>query len=156
VAGDVEIGEGSSVWFNAVIRGDEGKVVIGRRVNVQDCAVIHSDRGIPVKIGDGVTVGHGAVVRSAEVGDGAMIGMHATVLTGARIGAQSLIGAHSLVTGKFSCPPQSLVWGIPARIVRRLGPDEVTNLGFAVDVYTQLCDSYAKGVVETISGGQQT
>jgi carbonic anhydrase/acetyltransferase-like protein (isoleucine patch superfamily) len=150
VAGDVIIGEGSSIWFNAVIRGDEGQVIIGKNVNVQDCCVIHSDRGWPVEIGDEVTIGHGAVVRSAQLESGVMIGMQSTVLTGAKIGDNSLVGAHSLITGNFTCPPRSLVWGTPAKVIRTLSEDEIKEMGLALEIYGDLRVVYASGKVELI------
>ena len=104
VRGDVEIGEGSSVWFNAVIRAEGEAVRIGRNTNIQDGAVLHVDDGMPLTIGDGVTIGHGAIVHGCTVGDNTLIGMGAIVLSGARIGQNCIVGAGALVTGKPSFP----------------------------------------------------
>ena len=97
IYGDVEIGEGSSVWFNAVIRGDEGKVTIGKNTNIQDNTVVHSDDGAEVEIGDNVTIGHGAVIRGGKMGNNVMVGMNATVMSNSEIGANSIVGGNSFV-----------------------------------------------------------
>jgi carbonic anhydrase/acetyltransferase-like protein (isoleucine patch superfamily) len=134
--GDVEIGEGSSVWFNAVIRGDEGKITIGRNTNIQDNAVVHSDGDMPVEIGDNVTIGHGAVIRACKLGNSVMVGMNATVI----VGANSFIG----YSKKF--PPRSLITGVPGRLVRELSQAETAvNVG-APQIYQQLVEKYRRGV----------
>jgi carbonic anhydrase/acetyltransferase-like protein (isoleucine patch superfamily) len=106
VIGDVTIGPGSSVWYNAVLRGDIAPIRIGRGSNVQDGAVLHVDSDVPCVIGDGVVIGHSAVVHSATVGDGAMVAMHATLLSGAVVGAESIVGANALVGEGKEFPPQ--------------------------------------------------
>ena len=120
VVGNVEIGAGSSVWYNAVVRGDSDAVRIGERSNVQDGVSIHTFRGHPTIIGDDVSMGHNAVVHGATVENGCLIGMSATVLNGAVIGTGSLVAAGAVVPQGMVVPPHSLVAGVPARVVREL------------------------------------
>ena len=121
--GDVHVASGVSVWFNAVIRADHEPVYIGANSNIQDGAVIHIDHGLPVRIGENVTVGHSAVVHSATVDDGALIGMNATVLNGAHIGSGSVVGGNALVTENAEFEPDSLILGVPARAVGQVKPE---------------------------------
>ncbi len=125
VCGDVTIGSGSSVWFNAVIRGDGDKIVIGKDTNIQECSVIHVDSGYPVLIGDGVTIGHGCIVHGCKIGSNTTLGMGSTVLNGARIGKDCIVGAGSLVTGGTEIPDGWMAFGNPAKPVRRLRPEEI-------------------------------
>jgi carbonic anhydrase/acetyltransferase-like protein (isoleucine patch superfamily) len=118
IVGDVEIGADCSVWPNAAIRGDQAPIRIGMGSNIQDCAVIHVGKGEPCLIGENVTVGHCAVVHSAEIGDNCLIGIHATVLGGSSIGKGSIIGANALVTSGSKIPPKSMVLGVPGKVVR--------------------------------------
>ncbi|QIM16526.1 gamma carbonic anhydrase family protein [Leucobacter insecticola] len=120
VVGSVRIGADSSVWYNAVVRGDSDSVTIGARSNVQDGVVIHTHRGHPAVIGDDVSIGHNAVVHGATVENGCLIGMSATVLSGAVVGEGSLVAAGALVPQGAVIPPHSLVAGIPGRVVRPL------------------------------------
>jgi carbonic anhydrase/acetyltransferase-like protein (isoleucine patch superfamily) len=124
VIGDVEIGEGSSVWFNAVIRGDVAPIRIGARSNVQDNAVLHVDTGTPCVVGDEVTIGHSAVVHGTRVGDGVTIGMGAVVLSRSTIGAAAIVAAGALVAEDAVVPAGALVMGVPARERRQLTPEE--------------------------------
>jgi carbonic anhydrase/acetyltransferase-like protein (isoleucine patch superfamily) len=125
VVGDVEIGDDSSIWYAAVVRGDVHHVRIGARTNIQDGAVVHVTRDrFPTRIGDEVTVGHRAVVHGCDVGDGALIGIGAVVLDGARIGEGALIGAGAVVTPGSRIDANTLALGTPARPVRRLGDEE--------------------------------
>ncbi len=125
VVGDVTIGRDSSVWFNAVVRGDTTSITIGQRCNLQEGVIVHADLGYPTIMGDDVTVGHGAIVHGARVGDGCLIGIRAVLLNGATIGAGAMVGAGAVVTEGKVIPPRSLVLGVPGRIVRELTPDEV-------------------------------
>jgi carbonic anhydrase/acetyltransferase-like protein (isoleucine patch superfamily) len=118
VIGRVVLGDGSSVWPQAVIRGDTESIRVGARSNVQDGSVLHADPGVPCTIGQGVTIGHRAVVHGCQVGDDVLIGMGAVVMNGAVIGAQSIVGAGALVTERTDVPPGSLVLGAPARVIR--------------------------------------
>src|SRR5215472_9742186 len=114
--GDVTVEAGASVWFNAVLRGDYGPIVVREGANVQDGSVLHAPPGIPVDIGPGATVAHMCVVHGAHVGEEALIANHCTVLDGAVIGRRSLIAAHSLVVGGTKIPDEVLVTGAPAKI----------------------------------------
>jgi carbonic anhydrase/acetyltransferase-like protein (isoleucine patch superfamily) len=146
IYGDVEIGEGSSVWFNAVVRGDEGKIVIGRNTNIQDNAVVHSDGEMPVEIGDNVTVGHGAVIRACRLANGVMVGMNATIMSGTEIGERSIVGANSIIGYNKKFPPRSLITGVPAKMARELTEAETAINDAAVQVYRQLVEKYRWGV----------
>ena len=116
VRGDVTIGAESSVWYNAVLRGDEAPIVVGRRTNIQDCAVLHGNGDDHVVLGDDVSIGHGAIVHGCTVEDGAMIGMGAVVLNGARIGRGALVAAGALVPEGMEVPAGTLAVGCPAKV----------------------------------------
>ena len=129
VIGDVAIGEESSVWMNAVVRGDVHWIRIGRRSNVQDGTVVHVQNGThPTTIGDDVTVGHAAVVHGCTVGDRVLVGMGAILLNGATIGEDSIVAAGSLCTEESKFPPRSLIMGSPAKVKRPLTDDEVASI----------------------------
>ena len=128
VVGDVTIGDHSSVWYHAVLRGDINYIKVGANSNIQDGAVIHLADEYPCEIGDWVTVGHSAVVHACKVGDECLIGMNSTILDGAEIGAQSIVGANALVTQDAKIPEGSLVLGSPAKVVRALSSDERAGL----------------------------
>jgi carbonic anhydrase/acetyltransferase-like protein (isoleucine patch superfamily) len=133
--GDVTIGEESSVWYNAVIRGDDERILIGRQCNVQDLCVLHVDHGLPCTLGDRVSLGHGAIVHGAIVEDDVLIGMRAVVMNGARIGTGCIIGVGAVVTERTVIPPHSVVLGIPGRIVRQAGPRDAHRIRHAADHY---------------------
>jgi len=128
VLGDVALGEHSSVWFHAVLRGDINFIKVGAFTNIQDGAVVHLAEEYPCVIGDWVTVGHGAVVHACTVGDECLIGMDCTLLAGAEMGAQSIVGANALVTQGTRIPEGSLVLGSPAKVVRPLSAEERAGL----------------------------
>lgn len=128
VLGDVTLGDSSSVWYNAVLRGDINRIEVGRCSNIQDNAVLHLADDYPCILGNYVTVGHGAVVHACTVRDEVLVGMGAVVLDGAVVGEQSLIGARALVTQGMNIPSGSLVLGCPARVVRSLTPRERKSL----------------------------
>lgn len=142
IFGDVEIGEGSSVWFNAVIRGDEGKIIIGKDTNIQDNAVVHSDDGAETVIGDEVTIGHGAVIRGCKISHGVMIGMNATVMSHAEIGEGSMVGANAFIPYHAKFPPRSLILGMPAKRVRELKAEELGTSHIAMQIYKELKQNY--------------
>lgn len=145
IIGEVSIGEGSSVWFNAVIRGDMNSVTIGKNSNVQDNAVVHVDGDTPVLIGDHVTIGHGAVVHGVTIGDTVLIGMNATLLDGAIVGANCIIGANALVTPGQKIPEGSLAVGVPAKVVRQLSDEEIVGLKEHAGRYRELWEkSYSQ------------
>ena len=128
VLGDVDLGDHSSIWYGAVLRGDINRIEVGHHSNVQDNAVLHLADDHPCILGAWVTVGHSANVHACTIGDECLVGMGATVLDGAVIGAQSLVGANALVTPGMVVPPGSLVLGSPAKVVRALDPGERAGL----------------------------
>src|ERR1700735_3175756 len=123
--GDVQLGEHSSVWMNAVVRGDVNSIRIGANTNVQDCAVLHGMRHVyPVHVGDWVTIGHNATVHGCVLGDAVLVGMGATILNDARIGEGSIIAAGAVIPEHTVIPPNSLVAGVPGKVRRTLGPED--------------------------------
>lgn len=145
LVGDIALGEESSVWYQAVLRGDINRIVIGARSNIQDGAVLHLADDYPVLVGEYVTVGHKAILHACTVEDEVLIGMGATVLDGAVIGAQSIIGAGALVTGGKIIPPGSMVLGSPARVVRSLSTEERQGIRHWAEKYVQLSRLYLQG-----------
>lgn len=137
LAGDVTVGENSTIWFNAVLRGDLAPVRIGRETNIQDGVVGHVNENQALVVGDRVSVGHGAVIHACTIGDGALIGMGAIVLDGAEVGEEALVGAGSVVTPNSKVPPRTLVLGIPAKPVRPLTEDELAGLRQNAASYVQ-------------------
>lgn len=146
VIGDVILAAGASVWFGAVIRGDNGPISIGDRANIQDGAVLHADPGFPLSIGADVTIGHRAVVHGCTVGEGALIGMGAIVLNGAAIGPGCLVGAGALVTEGKRFEPGQLILGAPAKAVRPLREDERAGLLRSAAGYVERTKRYAAGL----------
>ena len=146
VVGRIIMAENSSVWFGAVMRGDNEPITIGARSNVQDNAVLHSDPGQPLTIGEDVIVGHQAMLHGCTIGDGCLIGIGATVLNGAKIGAGSIIGAHALVTEGKEIPPNSLVVGAPGRVMKTLGEAEAKMLKLNAEVYVSNAKRFAAGL----------
>lgn len=128
VVGDVTIGDRSSVWYNAVLRGDINRIVVGHDSNIQDNAVLHLADEFPCRVGNWVTVGHSAIVHACTVEDEVLVGMGATILDGAVVGAQSIIGAKTLVPQGVKVPPGSLVLGVPGRVVRTLSARERSRI----------------------------
>ena len=120
VLGDVTLGEGVGVWFGAVLRGDNEPIVIGPDTNIQEHVLCHTDRGFPLTVGRGCTIGHRAILHGCTLDDDVLVGMGATVMNRARIGAGSIVGAGSLVTEGKAFPERSLIVGAPARLVRTL------------------------------------
>jgi carbonic anhydrase/acetyltransferase-like protein (isoleucine patch superfamily) len=118
VIGDVVLGAKSSVWFNAVLRGDTERITIGPGSNIQDGAILHADPGFPCTVGVGVVTGHGAILHGCEIGDHSLVGMGAVILNGAKIGSGSIVAAGALVPEGKEFPPDSLIMGVPAKVVR--------------------------------------
>lgn len=137
VMGNVTFGPGCSVWYNAVLRGDEESITLGKKCNVQDNAVFHTGHH-PTVLGDNVTVGHGAIVHGCTVGSNTLIGMGAIVLDGAIIGSNCMVAAGALVTGKMNAPDGSMIMGHPARVTRPLTPEELYEVADAADHYFKL------------------
>lgn len=142
VLGDVEIGKNSSVWFNAVIRADLSDIKIGEGSNIQDNAVIHTSKDFGVRIGDNVTVGHGAIVHGCTVKNNVMIGMGAIVLNGAIVEENCIIGAGALVTQGKVIPAGSLVFGNPAKVVRSLTDQEIRSITDNAASYVEEAEHY--------------
>lgn len=140
VVGEVRLGAGVSVWYQAVLRGDTESIVVGAGSNLQDNTTVHADPGFPAVIGARVSVGHNAVLHGCTVEDDVLVGMGATVLNGARIGTGSLVAAGAVVPQGVQVPPGSLVAGVPARVRRVLGPDERAGLRANAERYLLLAD----------------
>lgn len=144
IIGDVEIGEDSSVWYNAVIRGDSNSIVIGENSNVQDNAVLHTSHSHALTIGDNVTIGHGAIVHGCTIRNNVLIGMGAIVLDGAVVEANCIIGAGALVTQNKVMPEGSLVLGNPAKVVRKISAEEKASIIKNAKEYVKEAKSYLK------------
>ena len=142
IVGDVEIGEGSSVWFNTVIRGDIAPVRIGRRTNVQDGCVLHVKTGLPFTVGDEATFGHGVMAHACVIEDLCLLGIGCVVLDGAVIGRGSVIGAGAVVSPGTIVPPNSLVLGVPGKVVRNLGPESAERNRLLADGYVGHAKAY--------------
>lgn len=128
VIGDVNIGKGSSVWYGAVVRGDIENITIGEFTNIQDNSVVHTETDIPTKIGDYTVVGHNAIVHGCTIGNNCLIGMGAIILNKAVIGDNCIIGAGALVPEGKVIPPNSLVLGIPGKVVRQVTEEEIESI----------------------------
>ena len=144
VLGDVTLGKGTNIWYGAVLRGDEGTLVLGENCNVQDNAVLHCDPGGQVLLGKNVTVGHCALAHGCTVGDNTLIGMGAIVLNGAKIGSDCIVGAGALVTGKMDAPDGSMILGSPAKVLRPLKPEEIEGNRAAMEEYLEAAAQYRK------------
>lgn len=145
VRGDVTLGEDTSVWFAAVLRGDEAPITVGDRTNIQDGAVLHVSAGFPCIVGREVTIGHGAVVHGCTVEDGALIGIRATVLDGAVIGRGAVVGAGAVVPPGMHVPPGMLALGVPAKIVGPLSEAQHSAGRRAVGNYLARKEAYRDG-----------
>ena len=137
VIGRVALGEGSSVWTGAVLRGDNEWITLGARCNVQEGAVMHTDMGFPLVLHDEVTVGHQAMLHGCTVGEGSLVGIQAVVLNGARIGRECLVGAGAVVTEGKVFPDRSLILGAPAKVVRALTDEDVARLRLSALSYVE-------------------
>jgi carbonic anhydrase/acetyltransferase-like protein (isoleucine patch superfamily) len=146
--GKVRLKKNASVWWGAVIRGDNEWITIGEDSNIQDNCVLHADPGQPVEIGDGVTVGHRAILHSASVGDGSLIGMGAILLNRARIGRDSLVGANALVTEDKIFEDGMMIFGQPARAMRKLAEEQQAGLKMSAAIYVANWRRYASGLAE--------
>ena len=143
LAGSVLLKKDCSVWYGAVLRADTGHIVIGEGSNVQDNAVLHTGPGLDVTIGRNVSIGHSAVVHGCTVGDSCLIGMHATILNGAVVGAGSLIAAGALVTEGAVIPPNSLVVGVPGKVLRPVTPEQTASIAANAEEYRALARLHA-------------
>ncbi len=142
VIGDVEVGEFSSVWFNAVLRGDRNKIKIGSRTSIQDNVVIHVDHVNEVQVGDNVSVGHGAVLHGCRIGSNVVIGMNSSVLNGAEIGKNSIVGANALIPEGKKFPENSLIIGVPGKVKREIEEAEIEAIAKNAAEYVELVKEY--------------
>lgn len=145
ITGDVTISPEASFWFNAVVRGDVAPITIGRRVNVQDGAVVHCDSGIANTIEDDVTIGHRAIVHGAFVGKGSLIGMGAVLLGRTKIGSECLIAAGAVVSPGLQVPDRMVVMGVPGKIVRPIKPEELEYMSWLRTHYVELARKHVNG-----------
>ena len=146
VIGKVKLERMASVWFGAVLRGDNEFLLVGENSNIQDGCVLHSDMGSPLTIGRNCTIGHKAILHGCSIGDNSLIGMGATVLNNAQIGRNCLIGANALVTEGKVIPDNSLVMGSPGKVVRELDAEAIARLSAAAASYVRNWQRYAKGL----------
>ncbi|AZU62037.1 gamma carbonic anhydrase family protein [Neobacillus mesonae] len=142
VIGDVQIGKESTVWFNAVIRGDDGPIIIGERCSIQDNSTLHLYEGFPVIIEDDVTIGHNVVLHGCKVGKRSIIGMGSTLLDNVEVGEECIIGANTLLAGGIKIPPRSLVLGSPGKVVRELTDKDLQMLQMSSESYVQKGKEY--------------
>jgi carbonic anhydrase/acetyltransferase-like protein (isoleucine patch superfamily) len=145
VIGKVTLEENASVWFGTIIRGDSEHIRIGRNSNVQDSSVLHADEGIPLTLGENVSVGHKVMLHGCTVGDGSLIGIGAIVLNHAKIGRNCLVGAGALVTEGKEFPDGSLILGSPAKAVKQLTPEQIAGLARIAQHYVDNAAHYRKG-----------
>lgn len=145
--GNVVLAEDVGIWFGAVLRGDNERIAVGARSNIQEHSVLHTDMGFPLDIGADCTIGHRAILHGCTIGDGSLIGMGATVLNGAKIGAGSLVGANALVTEGKQFEPGSLIVGSPAKAIRLLGPEERQRLILSAANYVKNWQRFAAGLM---------
>ncbi|HII93203.1 MAG TPA: gamma carbonic anhydrase family protein [Methanosarcina sp.] len=150
IIGDVEIGDSSSIWFNATLRGDQNKIKIGNRTSIQDNVVIHVDSTNEVQIGDNVTIGHGAVLHGCRIENNVIIGMNSTVLNGAEIGKNSIVGANALVPEGKKFPERSLIIGVPGKVKRELEEVEIEAILRNAEEYVELTKEYREKSKVTI------
>jgi carbonic anhydrase/acetyltransferase-like protein (isoleucine patch superfamily) len=144
VFGQVTLGDECSVWYGAVLRGDGDTITIGNRSNIQENAVVHVDPGFPVTVGEECIIGHGAIVHGATLGNNVLVGMQATILNGARVGNFCIIGAHALVTEGMVIPDNSLVMGVPAKVVKPLSEEQLQKVKQNAVSYVELSKQYLK------------
>lgn len=147
--GKVRLEKNASVWFGAVLRGDNELIHIGEGSNVQDRCVLHTDIGFPLKLGAGCTIGHSAILHGCTIGDSSLVGMGATILNGARIGKECIIGAGALIPEGREIPDRSLVVGMPGRVLKQLTNEHAQKLKESAENYQANWRRYASGLTET-------
>jgi carbonic anhydrase/acetyltransferase-like protein (isoleucine patch superfamily) len=150
---DVSVGPGVSLWYGAVVRGDVAPITLGENVNIQDCAVVHCDYGVPNVLEPGVVVGHAAVVHGRRVGADTLVGIGAKLLTESDVGPECVIAAGAVVPPGMVVPPRSVVMGLPGRVVRAATADEVAKTRSIARRYRELAERYAAGEIR-ITGGE--
>lgn len=146
VVGNIVMEAGSSAWFGTVIRGDNETIKVGARSNIQDNAVLHSDPGSPLTIGEGVTVGHQAMLHGCTIGDNTLVGIGATILNGTVIGKNCLIGAHALITENKVIPDNSVVMGSPGRVIKQVPEAQEAMLKMSADYYVKNSQNFKAGL----------
>lgn len=152
LVGEVSVGARSSVWYGAILRGDLAPVVIGEDTNLQDGSIMHVEIGVEARLGDRVTVGHGAIVHAAHVEDECLIGIGAKILSEAHIGRGSIVGAGAVVKEGFQVPPGSLVLGVPAKIVRPVTESEAERIQSNWKLYVKYAEAYRSGRIDPQAG----
>jgi carbonic anhydrase/acetyltransferase-like protein (isoleucine patch superfamily) len=151
--GDVSLGPESSVWFNAVLRGDTERITIGAGSNVQDGAVVHADPGFPCTVGAGVVTGHGAILHGCQIEDNCLIGMGAIILNGARVGTGSIVAAGALIPEGKEFPARSLLMGVPARVIRELSEEDMRQIAADVRHYQERARIYRDNLGDDLPDG---
>jgi carbonic anhydrase/acetyltransferase-like protein (isoleucine patch superfamily) len=151
VIGNVTLKSGASVWFNAVIRGDNEEIIIGENSNIQDGSILHADPGFPLVVGANVSVGHCAMLHGCHIGDDCLIGIHSVILNGARIGKNCVIGANALVAEGKVIPDGSVVLGSPGKIVRQIRPEEMRMISENARDYAQRATRFERGLHDAAS-----
>lgn len=146
VIGDVELHEDVGIWFGAVLRGDNERITIGARSNIQEGAMLHTDMGFPLNVGADCTIGHHAILHGCTIGEGSLIGMGATILNGAKIGKHCLVGANALVTEGKEFPDYALIVGAPAKLVRTLDAEAAERLKQSAASYVVNARRFAAGL----------
>ncbi|MBL4599364.1 MAG: gamma carbonic anhydrase family protein [Rhizobiaceae bacterium] len=147
VIGQVILGEDASIWFGTVIRGDNEPITVGAGSNIQENCTLHTDPGFPISIAEGVTIGHNAMVHGCTIGENSLIGMSATILNGAIIGKNCLIGAGALIPSGKVIPDNSMVVGMPGKVIRELTEQEIQGLQLSAKHYVANAKRFSKGLV---------
>lgn len=148
VVGNVELGSGASIWYGAVLRGDNEMISVGDNTSIQDNAVAHADMGYPLTVGPGCTIGHQVSLHGCTIGAGTLVGIGATILNGATVGENCIIGAHALIAEGKTIPPRSLVVGAPGRVIRQVSDAEIEGLGEAASHYVKLWRRHSDSLKE--------
>ena len=146
VMGSVLLKRGASIWFNAVLRGDNDLITVGEYSNIQDGSVLHTDPGCPLVIGSHVTVGHKVMLHGCQIGDNSLVGINSVILNNAKIGRNCLIGANALITEGKEIPDNSMVMGAPGKVVRTLSDEQVAGLKMSADHYWENAQRFMKGL----------
>ncbi|HJM08654.1 MAG: gamma carbonic anhydrase family protein [Gammaproteobacteria bacterium] len=146
VIGNVELKENASIWFGAVIRGDNDPIIVGENSNIQDGSILHTDLGAPLTIESGVTIGHKVMLHGCMIQADTLIGINSTILNHAVIGRNSMVGANSLITEGKEFPENSLIMGSPAKVVRELNAEEVMMIKFSAKHYVENAKRFQKGL----------
>lgn len=150
VIGDVRLAANVSIWWNAVLRGDNDPITVGENTNIQDGSVLHTDEGVPLTLGRDVTVGHMVMLHGCTIGDGALIGIKSVILNGAVIGKHCLIGANTLIPEGKVIPERSLVMGSPGKVVRELSDEQIARIAWSARHYVENAQRYRQ-LIEEIS-----